>query len=285
LKGLGRVIDKFCQKHRKFGVPRLMTYIVFVSAVMLIFANPEIIRNLDFRPAMILRGEIWRLITWVFLPVSTGMTMNYIFSVIALIFYYFIGSSLEREWGAGKFTIFYFFGLILNIIYGFAIWLIFSQTILISPMYLNLSMFFAFAVLFPNHEVRLYFIIPVKIKWLALLNAAFFLYSIINALIQRNIVMAILPFVAILNFILICGGEALAYLRPLRARRSPQTINFKKAAKQAKRNQAQTPYRHKCAVCGKTDTEFPNLEFRYCSRCDGYHCFCSDHINNHIHFQ
>jgi hypothetical protein len=76
----------------------------------------------------------------------------------------------------------------------------------------------------------------------------------------------------------------LSYLRPLKVRTSPQTINFKKAAKKARRDLAGMPYRHKCAVCGRTDIEYPDLEFRYCSRCNGYHCFCIDHINNHIHF-
>ena len=97
--------------------------------------------------------------------------------------------------------------------------------------------------------------------------------------------MALLPVVALLNFIIICGDEALSYLRPIKARASPQTINFKKAARKVKREQSNAPYRHKCAVCGKTDVDYPDMEFRYCSRCDGYHCYCKDHINNHIHFQ
>ena len=50
------------------------------------------------------------------------------------------------------------------------------------------------------------------------------------------------------------------------------------------REQNSKPYHHKCAVCGRTDADHPELEFRYCSRCAGYHCFCQDHINNHIHF-
>jgi len=260
-----------------------MIYIVFVSALVFLFGN-NLFFTLNFDPALILRGEVWRLVTWIFLP-NPGAN-NIFFFAITLYFYYFIGSTLEQEWGTPKFTIFYLFGIVLHIIYGFVMWAVVGhhQT-LIMPMFLNLSMFFAFAVLFPDHTVRLFFFIPIKIKWLALLNAALFLFTIIGHLLAGRFLHALLPLVAILNFIIICSDETLAYLRPLKARTSPQTINFKKAAKQARRNEAQQNYRHKCAVCGKTDTDFPDLEFRYCSRCEGYHCFCPEHINNHIHFK
>ena len=164
-------------------------------------------------------------------------------------------------------------------------WLILGFPFPVTPTYLNLSMLFAFATLFPDVQIRLFLIIPIKIKWLALFNAAFFLYEIVSSLATGLVVAALLPVVAVLNYILICGDELLSYIRPMKIRRSSQIVNFKKAAKQAKRDLADKPYRHKCAVCGKTDTEYPDLEFRYCSRCEGYHCFCIDHINNHIHFE
>ena len=281
MKALSRAIDRFCQKHRRFGVPRLMTYIVFISAAVFIFGQLGLFELMLFNPALILRGQVWRLVTWVFLPVSS----NIFFVLIALYFYYFVGSSLEREWGTSKFTIYYIFGVVLNIIYGFAMYFAMDTVVYIVPNYLNLSMFFAFAVLFPEHIVRLFFIIPVKVKWLALLNAVFFIYSMVSAFYAGMIFMALLPLVALLNFFIVCGGEALSYIRPHRARFSPQTINYKKAAKKAKRAQSDMGYRHKCSVCGRTDAEFPDLQFRYCSRCEGYHCFCLDHINNHVHFQ
>ena len=256
-----------------------MLYIVIISAIVYIFGG-ELISRLIFNPVRILNGEVWRLLTWVFLPIGG----NPFFVIVALYFYYFIGSTLEREWGTPKFTIFYISGVLLNIIYGFAIWFIMGQAVPIVPNFLNLSMLFAFAVLFPDHTVRLFFIIPIKIKWLALLNVAFFAYSFVNYLLMGRILLAMLPFVALLNFIIICGEGVLSFLRPLKARTSPQTINFRKAAKKARREHEGKTYRHKCAVCGRTDIDSPELEFRYCSRCNGYHCFCIDHINNHIHF-
>ena len=70
----------------------------------------------------------------------------------------------------------------------------------------------------------------------------------------------------------------------VRHQNSPQTIHFKSAVKQQKKKAQQQGYRHKCEVCGRTDADFPDLQFRYCSKCAGYHCFCEDHIFNHTHF-
>jgi len=281
LKALSRAIDKFCQKHRGFGVPRLMLFIVLISAVVFIIGGDGLISFLAFHPALIMRGEVWRLITWIFLPLNN----NWIFVAIALYFYFFIGSTLEREWGTAKFTIYYVFGVLLNIIYGFILWFAMNRSVYIVPNFLNLSMFFAFATLFPDVTVRLFFVIPIKVKWLALFNAVYFIYEIVSGLLGNQVFLALLPLVALLNYLIICGDELISRLKPLKIRASPQIVNFKKAAKQAKRDLADKPYHHKCAVCGKTDTEYPDLEFRYCSRCNGYHCFCIDHINNHIHFE
>jgi len=262
-----------------------MLFIVIISAIVFIIAGEELFRFIYFHPGAIMRGEVWRLITWIFIPPNAGGGFGGMFlTAIALYFYYFIGSTLEREWGTAKFTIYYIFGVLLHVIYGIVMWFAFDAIVSMVPMYLNLSMLFAFAVLFPDHVVRLMLIIPIKFKWLAIFNAALFTYMIVSMIIAGSYVSAFLPLVALLNFFIICGYDLLSYLRPLKIKRSPQMINFKKAAKKAKRDLADKPYRHKCAVCGKTDTDYPDLEFRYCSQCNGYHCFCIDHINNHIHF-
>jgi len=268
-----------------------MRYIILISAVALILGGVGDISGLfSFRANLILRGEVWRVFSWIFLQFphlyySVLTFQNVFFAAIALYFYHFLGSSLEREWGTAKFTVFYFSGVLLHIIFGFIILFSMGTVVVISPIYLNLSLLFAFATLFPDVQIRLFLIIPIKVKWLGLLNAAYFIYEIVAAIIQSNLISALLPVVAVLNYLLICGDDLLSYLRPLKMRTSPQVVNFKKAAKQVKRELADKPYRHKCAVCGKTDTEYPDLEFRYCSRCNGYHCFCIEHINNHIHFE
>jgi len=260
-----------------------MLFIVLISAAVFILGGigSGLYEFLFFNPYRIFRGEIWRLFTWVFIAPGD----NIFFVAISLYFYYFIGSTLEREWGAAKFTVYYAFGVLLNIVYGLVFWLFLGTNVFILPVYLNLSMLFAFATIFPDFAIRLFLIIPIKIKWLAFLSAGFFVYEIVAQLISGFIFAAFLPIVAMLNYILICGDDLLSNLKPLIARRSPQVLNFKKEAKKVKREMEDKPYRHKCAVCGKTDTEYPDMEFRYCSSCNGFHCFCSEHISNHIHFQ
>jgi hypothetical protein len=110
------------------------------------------------------------------------------------------------------------------------------------------------------------------------------LYSIISGVIGGHILFALLPIIAILNFIVICGEDLICLVRPYGRRASRQTIAFKRAVRKAQKNQTDNSYRHKCSVCGITDVDDPDKQFRYCSRCNGYHCFCIDHINNHVHF-
>ena len=138
-------------------------------------------------------------------------------------------------------------------------------------------MFFAYATLFPDQQVLLFFFTPIKMKYLALIDAAYFLLAVLTLPFPANL----LPVVAVLNYFIFFGGT-LVNLIPRKP--SQSTVNFRKASRKIRQEERERLYHHKCAVCGRTDAEYPNLEFRYCSRCAGYHCFCIDHINNHIHF-
>ncbi len=269
-----RKIEKFCYEHPNFGIPNLMRYIVIANVVFWLLGavNPVLMSYLLFNPALILRGQVWRLVSFVFFPPSTG-----ILAFIAFYFYYWIGSTLENQWGTGQFTIYFFSGVILTILYGFVMYFITGRAVSLSSTYIYLSMFFSFAALFPDMQVLFLFFIPVKMKYLALVNAAFFLISVLTTAFPENL----LPVVAVLNFLIFCGGELRSLLPRKQSRR---TINFKRESARIRREQQDRLYTHKCAVCGRTDADYPNLEFRYCSRCAGYHCFCSEHINNHIHF-
>lgn len=281
MKALNRALDRFCYKHPKFGIPNLMLFIVIGNAVVYLFSMMDttgtFISFLYFNPGLILKGQVWRLITFVFVPTSDGL----LWVAISLYFYYFIGSTLERQWGSGKFTIYYLMGILLTIIYGFAMWFIgnYGNLIYMDASYINLSMFFAFATLYPDMQVRLFFIIPIKIKWLGILNAAWFLIAIIINPFPLNL----LPIIAILNYLLFCGGMLLDSIKPFFRRFSRKRTSYKKTVKHAQRD-SDGKYIRKCAVCGRSEKDYPNLEFRYCSRCAGYHCFCVDHINSHEHF-
>jgi hypothetical protein len=267
-------VERFCYRHPRFGIPNLMRYIAIGSAGfwVLCMVNPVLYSYLCFSPQLVLQGQIWRLLTFFFIPSNTG-----VLGLIAIYFYYWIGSTLEQYWGTPKFNIYFFSGILLTLLYGFVIHFITNASIQLNAEYVYLSMFFSFAAMFPDMQVLLFFLIPIKMKWLALVDAAFFLMSILTASFPENL----LPIVAVLNFFVFCGGEL---LHALPRRPSAETVNFRRAAAKVRREQRDKLYTHKCAVCGRTDTDFPELEFRYCSRCAGYHCFCQDHINNHIHF-
>ena len=268
-------VERFCYKHPRFGIPNLMRYIAIGSAAvwLLNLVNPVLIGYLSFSPERVLHGEVWRVLTFFFIPENMGWL-----GLIAIYFYYWIGSTLEQHWGSGQFTIYFFSGAILTMLYGLVMYLLFSLDFYLTPTYVYLAMFFAFAVFFPDLQVLLFFIIPVKIKYLAYVDAALFVFSVITSPFPVNL----LPVVATLNFLIFCGAELLRRIRGNRV--SSNAVNFRREARRIRYEQSQKLYNHKCAVCGRTDTDHPELEFRYCSRCAGYHCFCQDHINNHIHF-
>lgn len=294
LRALQQWLDRFCYKHPRLGIPGLMRYIV-IGNVLVYLLNlfstngyPVASALLSFDTSAILQGQVWRIITFIFVPTGSS---NIFFFVLTLYFYYFIGSALEREWGSNKFTVFYLFGVILNIILGF-----FVGTA--SMYYVNMSMFFAFATLYPNLQFLLFFIIPVKAKWLAWIDAAYFLIAVFQYLFTGHPLLALIPIVAVLNYLLFFAadiGSQFAYWRGRakskvrqqqyknayqRPGSGPKVVNFHDAKTQTK-----AQYLHKCAVCGKTDLSDPQMEFRYCSKCNGYYCYCADHINNHIHIQ
>ncbi|MGE4484944.1 MAG: rhomboid family intramembrane serine protease [Oscillospiraceae bacterium] len=275
-------VDRFCYKHPRFGINNLMLYIIIGNALVYVFSKMDttgtFVYYLYFNPELILQGQIWRLITFILVPTTSGL----LWLALMLYFYYFIGSALERYWGAGKFTIYYLTGVIFTMLYGLISGLILkSNYMFLDASYINLSMFFTFAVLFPDTRVLLFFIFPVKIKWLAVLDAVFFVLAMIGGTFPTNF----LPLVAVLNFFLFCGGNFTRYFKTLKFTNSKQSVNFRSSVHRAKYEEANKPYHHRCSVCGKTDTDYPNMEFRYCSRCTGYHCFCEEHINNHVHFQ
>lgn len=278
---LNRAIDRFCLKHPRFGVPNLMLYVVIGNVVAWLFSivAPGLLSYLVFSPYHILHGQIWRLVTFMIYPVSTGWL-----ALIAFYFYYFIGKTMESHWGQAKFTLYFFTGVVLTILYGFAVYFITGLNMAVSADYIYFSMFFAFATLFPDMRVLLFFIIPIKMKWLALVDAAFFAYEIIANIVSGYLLYGLLPIVALLNYFIFCGGWLADRLRPGRMRQRAQTVNFKREVKKIQREQQGKPYTRKCEVCGRTDADYPELEFRYCSRCQGIHCFCIDHINSHVHF-
>lgn len=280
-------LERFCRKHPRLGIPGLMRYIVLGNILVYLldlFSTGGVGMGsalFCFSRDAILSGQVWRLITFIFVPYSS---QGLFFFALTLYFYYFIGSALEREWGANKFTVFYFFGVLLNILIGFLVGGA-------SMYYVNMSMFFAFATLYPDLQFLLFFLIPVKAKWLAWIDAAYFAFAVVQYLLAGRLLLALIPVVAVLNYLLFfatdIGNLFSSAKRKAQWRAQtrssyggPKVVNFHGQKTQAKEN-----YLHRCAVCGKTDVSDPQMEFRYCSRCNGYYCYCADHINSHVHIQ
>ena len=281
-------VQRFCAAHPRFGISNLMRVIVAgnvaVYVLMLLTQSNDVnaLNFLTFNLHALLRGEVWRLVTFVFVPAYSSP-----FSLlISLYFYYWIGSTLERQWGTPKFNLYYISGMLLTVLGTVAASLISGNYYLTvaGTTYVNLSMFFAFAFLFPDTTVLLFFILPVKMKWLAYLDGALFAFDIIKAIGAHNWAGVVLPIVALLNFAVFIWPEVHYLKERAKYQNSRKTVQFRQAQQQQAKQAQQQGYRHKCAVCGRTDTDYPDLQFRYCSKCVGYHCFCQDHIFNHVHF-
>ncbi len=288
MRAVSSWLDRFALRHPNFGIPNLMLYIAVANvAIGLLdaFSAFSLSGALFFSRPAIFAGEVWRLITFIFVPITADFSIlnitvpgtSFFMTVLSAYFYYWIGSMLEREWGTAKFNCFFFTGALLNILCGLILGVA-------SISYVNMSMFFAFAVLFPDMQVLFMFVIPVKVKWLAWIDAGYFVWQIINYLRWGLWLWALLPVIAIFNFFLFFWRDFVDALsrrkRRFRHKTSKQTVNFKAAQKKAKETKG---YLHKCAVCGKTDADDPTMDFRYCSMCDGYNCYCMDHINDHVH--
>ncbi len=192
-----KFLNKLNKKFGKYAIKNLMLHITILNAIIYVVAyvlnRTEILSYFILDPALVFKGQIWRVITFIFVPPASGI----FFTIIALYFYYFIGTSLERTWGSFKFNIYYFLGVVLTVIAS-----LISQ-IPVTGTFLNLSLFFAFAMLYPNMEILLFFILPVKIKYLAYANAVLYLYEIIIG--SGSIRIAIIG--SLLNFFLFFGKD------------------------------------------------------------------------------
>ena len=288
MKKLYDGVQRFCAAHPRFGIPNLMRVIVIgnvaVYVLMLLTQanDANALSFLTFNLNALLHGEVWRLVTFVFVPAYSSPFAL----LISLYFYYWIGSTLERQWGTAKFNLYYISGALLTVLGVVLASLITGNPYLTAAGtgYVNLSMFFAFAFLFPDTTVLLFFILPVKMKWLAYLDGALFAFDMIKAIGAHNWAGVVLPIVALLNFAVFIWPEVHYLKERAKYQNSRKTVQFRQAQQQQAKQAQQQGYRHKCAVCGRTDTDYPDLQFRYCSKCVGYHCFCQDHIFNHVHF-
>lgn len=287
-------IQKLERKFGRYAINNLMYYIIilYIGGYLIDMLNPEFFyAYLSLNVEAILHGQIWRLVTFLAQPMDTSI----IFLAFALHLYYMIGQHLEAQWGAFRFNLYFFAGVLFHIIAAFVVYFVTGVSMPIGTTYLNLSLFFAFAALYPNVEFLLFFIIPVKVKYLALFDGLFFGYTILQAFMPAyggspyiGVIYqarAIAAAVSLLNFVIfyLSSRNVKAY--------SPKQIHRRKKFQNEIRNArvnkeaAKVGAKHRCAVCGRTELDDPNLEFRYCSKCNGAYEYCQDHLFTHEHIK
>lgn len=281
MKNLRTKFERFCLKNRHIGIPNLMLFITIGSAVvylMGLFGLDQLASLLTFDRALILRGQVWRLITYIF-TYDTGYIL---LTAISLYCYFTLGRAMENAWGTLRFNLFYFTGVILMD----AFCMLFGGQA--NVYYLNLSLFLGYATLYPDARFLLFFFIPIRAWIFALVDLGLTLLDVVNLAVAGYFPYCLFPLVAIGNYFLFFGGDVVNVLPPAWRRRrkpkNPKIVDVPPVRKAAPK-QDKTPYTHRCVVCGRTDISHPDLEFRYCSRCKGYFCYCQDHISNHNHVE
>lgn len=281
-------LDRFCAKHPRFGIPNLMKIIVFaqiavwVVELVLNFMDNSWLAWIDFSPYWIFRGQLWRLVTWLVVPNDS----NPFYLLLGCYFYYWIGSMLERQWGTARFSLFYLTGALISVVFGLVLGLLqpdMSYWAMDLSYYLNLSIFLIIATMFGDMQVLLFFVIPIKVKWLAIIDVVLIVVGSAELFQLGAWAYALVPLASIVNYLIFTWPFWQMKLGIAKRRADPQVINFKKAQRKAEQTARSQSWHHKCSVCGITDESHPDMEFRYCSKCDGYHCYCADHIGNHIH--
>ncbi|MBQ1843524.1 MAG: hypothetical protein II133_02880 [Lachnospiraceae bacterium] len=307
------MLDKLERKLGKYAIPRLMNWFIagyvigYILEAIDASSGSDIISLMTLEPYYILHGQIWRIITWVMIPPA----QNIIFAIIMIIFYWQLGRALEQVWGTFRFNVYMFGGMIITVIAAIILYLVAwavtgNQMISLgnyfSTDYINLSIFLAFALTFPEEIVLLYFFIPVKMKWMAYLYLIFVAIDVIQAI---GMGMAGIPIIvaiaaSLLNFLI--------YFLQTRGLRGPRQMrrqrNFRRAYNSGQQwsrwqndsssnsnSQPKDRYvksrtrqaKHKCCICGRTELTNPELDFRYCTKCNGNYEYCSDHLFTHTH--
>ena len=280
-------LNKMERKFGRYAIHNLTKYMIGCYAIgyILLYAGNlfgfSITGYLTLSPYHILHGQIWRIVSWLLIPPPTS---NLVFVLIMLLFYYSLGETLERTWGAFRYNVYILGGVLFTVIGAFLLYfmmganpfLSMAYSMAFSTYYINLSIFLAFAANYPDMQVLFMMIIPMKMKWLAVLDIAYLLYDMVKGGWGiRTVILA-----SLLNFII--------YFLSTRnyQRISPKEIHRKQQFQRAVHpKMAPGVTKHKCAVCGRTEKDGDDLEFRLCSKCNGNYEYCQDHLFTHKHIQ
>lgn len=313
MKNLRRNFERFCYQNRDKGISNLMLYIVLgtglVYVLNLINGGGALTSFLLFDKQKILQGQVWRLFTWILTDV---LSSNPLLNVLFLYFFYNLGRAVEMTIGTFKFNLFYAAGMVLMDVFAlvfcpvqdmmigkYLVTAEYFSIVLYGNMayYLHLSLVLAFATTHPDSHFYIFYIIPIRAWVMALIYLVLTGIGVFNMCYPVNLMPhALFPFVGLLNYFLFFGDQMhnllpLSWRVKLKRKTQPKsqtpktgTIPFP-GGNTPRRAPTQQNYTHRCTVCGRTDVSNPELEFRYCSKCNGYHCYCQDHISEHTHIE
>ena len=288
-------MSPFERKFGKYAIKNLSIVLIVCYAVgyliTLFDRGGTLISYLTLNPYAILHGQVWRLVTWVLIPPETG---NIFLTLIMLYFYGSIGTTLERTWGTYRYNVYLFQGMLFTIAGSFLLmgyhyvfdtenlammgtqgvnlYFTYIGLFYFSTFYVNMSIFLAFAATFPEAQVLLMFIIPIKVKWLGVIYGIMLVIEFFQASVDGKFAIA----ASLLNFLVFfLTSRNMMHMNPKQIHRRQE---FKR---DVRKNTGIT--KHKCAICGRTEKDSPEMQFRFCSKCDGNYEYCEEHLYTHTH--
>jgi membrane associated rhomboid family serine protease len=262
---MDRLLARLERTLGRFAIERLTTFIVGGMAIVFVLSmtKPELIQYLTLDPARALK-EPWRFVTYLFLPNSSSL----IWVIFSLYWMWLVGTNLEHEWGAFKLNIYYLLGALGTTA---AAWITKEPQ---GNFWLNTSLFFAFASVFPNYEIYLFFIVPIRVKWLALLTLAFVGYYFFVGDFGVKAAIA----VALGNYLVFFTGHLVRLARghQLQTRQAIRRTSFRPPPKEAAKETGRV-----CAICNKRQDEGADIRVCTCEKCGGPRELCLEHARNH----
>ena len=295
-------MSKFEQKFGKYAIRNISLYLIICYAFGYIvqLINPEFLMMLTLDPyKIIMKLQVWRLFTWVLIPPDSIS----IWVVISLYFYWSLGTNLERTWGTYRYNVYLLTGFLCTILGSFLYLAVgtlqyypaFAETganvyqvmefvgafasLQFSTYYVNMSILLLFAFTFPDVQILLMFIIPIKVKWIGIAYAVLLGFNVVLYLMGGAIPNVVMIVMSLLNFVIFF----VKYKRR-RVKLTPKQIK-RRMVYRTQTHMAGDGTRHKCAICGRTEADGENMEFRYCSKCNGNYEYCQDHLFTHTHVQ
>lgn len=261
------MLNNLEKKFGKYAIKNLMYYILVANGLVFIlqlFGNQTIVQSLTLDFGQVMKGQVWRLLTFVMIPPVFGRgVFSILLAFFVFRFYYWMGQSLEQAMGVFRFNLFYFTAML---------WVIISAAVFSMPLsgyYINMSLFFVFAYYYPDVTILFMFFLPLKMKYIAYISGFFLIASLVVLPTTGKIAVV----VAMGNFVLFFGSKLIDASKRVQRRTShKKKITPKDTI-------------HQCEVCQRTESNHPELEFRYCSQCDGYHEYCLEHLHSHQHVE